>query len=130
MESHRLGVDGEDAAADYLRQRGYEILARRYTTRGGELDIICCLREAGSVSLVVFVEVKTRRPTVFGRPEQAVSKTKMRNIYRTARVFIHEHRHDDVLCRFDVIAVYWIKGRLEIDHFEEAFGLGELMDMD
>ncbi len=130
MRSHELGEKGEDIVAEYLQANGYEILARRYKRRGGEIDVVCCLRERNDITLLVFVEVKTRRPTQWGRPEQAVSKQKMGRIYRTARIYVHEHKLTEVLCRFDVMAVYWINGRLEIDHFEEAFGLGELMDMD
>lgn len=130
MESHELGIAGEDVAAEYLESKGYEILATRYYQRCGEIDIVCCLRDGDAVSLLVFVEVKTRRPTAFGRPEQSVSRTKMRRMYRTAKIFVYERGYPDVLCRFDVMAVYSIHGRLEIDHFEEAFGLTELMDME
>lgn len=130
MKSSELGEMGEDAAAEYLQRQGYEILARRYYKRVGEIDIICCRRKRGRVDLIVFVEVKTRSPSRFGRPEQAVSRSKMRRLYRTAQAYLYEHSLSEVLCRFDVMAVYWIGGRLEIDHFQEAFGLGELMDMD
>lgn len=130
MQPYELGERGEDAAAEYLEHRGYEILARRFKRRGGEIDIVCCLRERGEVSLVVFVEVKTRRPSLWGRPEQAVSITKMRRLYRTARRYIHETSRYNILCRFDVMAVYWIKGRLEVEHFIDAFGPADLMNMD
>ena len=130
MQSHRLGERGEAEATEYLRSRGYEILELRYKRRGGEIDIICQLRERREVSLIVFVEVKTRRPSLFGRPEQAVSRQKLRRIYRTAQVYLHEHPHPGILCRFDVMAVYSIRGRLEIEHFEDAFGAFDLLDME
>lgn len=130
MRSHDLGSDGEDIAAEYLEENGYEILDRRYKRRGGELDIVCCERDAGSISLLVFVEVKTRSPSAFGGPAQALSRQKIRRIYRTAEIYLHEHPAPGVLCRFDFIAVHAINGRLEIDHYKEAFGLLDFMDMD
>ena len=130
MRSHELGEEGEEIAAAFLQNAGYEILARRFKRLGGEIDIICCLRDRGDVSLIVFVEVKTRRPTLWGRPEQAVSPAKMRRMYQTAKKYVYEKSLPDVMCRFDVMAVYWIKGRLEIEHFEDAFGPAELMDME
>ena len=130
MQSQELGEIGEDVAAEYLQGKGYEILSRRYRQRFGEIDIVCCRRDEADVGLLVFVEVKTRSPTAFGRPEQAVSRQKMRRIYRTAKAYLYENPHPGVLCRFDVMAVYSLRGRLEIEHFEEAFGLSDLMDMD
>lgn len=130
MQSHELGERGEEIAAEYLRNAGYEILARRFKRSGGEIDIVCCRRERGDLSLLVFVEVKTRRPSLWGRPEQAVSKGKMHRMYRTAQKYLFEKSISDVLCRFDVMAVYWVSGRLEVEHFEDAFGAMELMNMD
>jgi putative endonuclease len=130
MKPHELGKHGEDAAAEFMQAKGYEILAKRYKRSTGELDVVCCMRDDCDVALIVFVEVKARSPSLFGRPEQAVSRRKMRRMYRTARIYIHENGYSGILCRFDVIAVYWMKGRLEIEHFEEAFGLEALMDMD
>jgi putative endonuclease len=130
VQPYALGEAGEDVAAEYLQSQGFDILAKRFKRPGGELDVIGCLRDDCEVKLIVFVEVKARRPSLFGRPEQAVSKQKMRRMYRTAHIFLHERGYSGVLCRFDVMAVYWMKGRLEIEHFEEAFGLSELMDMD
>ena len=130
MNPYDLGEMGEDEAAEFLQGAGYEILERRYRRRPGEIDIVCCLRDDTEIKTIVFVEVKTRSPSRFGRPEQAVTKSKLRRIYRAAKVFMHENRYRNVLCRFDVVAVYFKSGRLEIDHFEEAFSAIELLDMD
>ena len=53
-----LGKRGEDLACRALRRRGYAVLARRYRTRWGEIDIV-----ARDGDTLVFVEVKTRRST-------------------------------------------------------------------
>ena len=57
-----LGESGEEQACRELRRRGYAILARRYRTRHGEIDIV-----ARDGEVLVFVEVKTRSTEAFGR---------------------------------------------------------------
>lgn len=67
---------GEDAAARYLKKKGYKITARNYRTPHGELDII-----AENKEYIVFVEVKTRNARSdrkYGRPADAVDGTKKR----------------------------------------------------
>ena len=130
MKPSDLGKNGEDDAAEYLQSLGYEILARRFKRRVGEIDIVCGLQDGGRTKLLVFVEVKSRSINSFGRPEQAITKSQIRRIYRAAQVFVYERRLENVLCRFDAVAVYSVKGRLEIEHFENAFGITEFMDMD
>jgi uncharacterized protein (TIGR00252 family) len=63
-----LGIDGEDTAGRTLEARGYRILARRYRTRFGEIDLV-----ARQGDCIVFVEVKTRRGGSFGDPAAAVT---------------------------------------------------------
>jgi putative endonuclease len=59
---------GEDLACRELARRGYAVLARRYRTRHGEIDIVA--RHAGTI---VFVEVKARHGGKFGDPADAVT---------------------------------------------------------
>ena len=61
-----LGKAGEDLAARHLESRGFTVVARRYRTRMGEIDLV-----ATSGDLVAFIEVKTRRGTGFGLPAEA-----------------------------------------------------------
>lgn len=95
-----LGSAGEDAACDELRRRGYEILARQYRTRRGEIDIVA--RDGGTT---VFVEVKARRGQQFGGGAAAVTWRKQRRIARVALEFLARHGHADTPCRFDVVVV-------------------------
>ena len=64
-----LGAAGEDVAAAWYRAAGYEVLARNWRCREGELDLVV----AGS-GVVVFCEVKTRRGDAFGLPSEAVTR--------------------------------------------------------
>lgn len=113
MNKRRIGAEYEDAAARYLEAKGYEILARNFRCRAGEIDLI-----ASEGRGLVFVEVKYRRSRQNGLPEEAVSRTKMRTIARVADYYrVRYQVPDTVSCRFDVIA---IEGE-EIRHYRDAF---------
>ena len=60
MRQH-LGESGEEIACRELGARGYAILARRYRTRHGEIDIV-----ARDGDTIVFVEVKLKTTGEFG----------------------------------------------------------------
>ena len=69
--NQRVGKWGEQAAADFLAERGYEIVARNLRTPYGEIDLI-----AQKDGFTIFVEVKARTSKVFGPPEVAVTPRK------------------------------------------------------
>jgi putative endonuclease len=95
-----LGQQGEDVACRVLRRAGYEILARRYRTRHGEIDVVA--REGDTL---VFVEVKTRRGRRYGSGAEAVTGWKQRRITRMTEDYLLRARVGDCPCRFDVVAV-------------------------
>ncbi len=113
-----LGPRGEDAAARYLRRRGYRILGRGQSWKGGELDIV-----ALDGQTIVFVEVRTRQSDTPTRPEESVDLNKQRRLTRLAVGYLKRHRLFDRPARFDVIAIVWPDGRRrpEIRHVENAF---------
>jgi putative endonuclease len=116
-----LGKAGEDLACAELRRRGYAILARRYRTRRGELDIV-----ARDGDTLVFVEVKARRATGYGTPQEAVTWEKRRRLAAMADDFLARARLGAVPCRFDVVAVRM--GSADPDRVEVypgAFVVGE-----
>ena len=81
----RLGILGEDAAVEHYRRRGYRLLARNWTCRIGELDLVLARG-----STVVFCEVKARSGSAFGGPHEAVTWRKQRKLRALAmygRVF-------------------------------------------
>lgn len=95
-----LGQMGEELACDELQRRGYEILARRYRTRFGEIDII-----ASCDQTIVFVEVKSRAGDEFGGGAAAVTPWKQRRIAQMALDYLARHRLHDRPCRFDVVTI-------------------------
>jgi putative endonuclease len=117
----QFGKAGEDVACDELKRRGYAILARRFRTRVGELDII-----ARDGPTLVFIEVKARRTAHFGTAGDAVTAHKRRRLARMAEEFLLRSRLTRVPCRFDVVAVQWpAQGAPNIEVFPAAFELGE-----
>jgi putative endonuclease len=107
-----LGKAGEDFACRELERRGYEILARRFRTRYGEIDIVAREGEA-----LVFVEVKARRSTRFGEPSEAVHWRKQQTIARIAAEYVLRHGIGHGSCRFDVVSVVFgdgLRPRLEV----------------
>lgn len=95
-----LGTLGESLASDALRRQGYAILATRYRTRFGEIDIVA--QQAG---VIVFVEVKARRTARHGSAADAVSPAKRRRVAAMALDYLAWTGRLDAPCRFDVVAI-------------------------
>ncbi len=113
-----LGRRGEDAAARFLRRKGYRILSRSDRSRPGELDLV-----ALDDDTLVFVEVKTRRGSNSGHPAEAVDAAKQRRLTRLAVTWLKRRGLLERRARFDVIAVTWPDDRRRptIEHFPNAF---------
>lgn len=95
-----LGKYGEDLAARELRRRGYAILAKRFRTRYGEIDIV-----ARDGETIVIVEVKARVTNAFGTASEAVTLAKQRKLASMATEFLVRKRLTNRPCRFDVVAI-------------------------
>ena len=110
------GNRGEDAVCAYLMRLGAEILCRNFTVRGGEIDSI-----AKSGELLLFVEVKTRRPGALVSGAAAVDAKKQRFIIRAAEQYLLKFPCD-LQPRFDVAEVEY-SGSLvrHITYLESAF---------
>ena len=95
-----LGRWGEWIALRHLLSMGWDVVARNWKGRRGEVDLI-----AWHESWLVFVEVKTSRlPSPF-RPEERVDPEKQRRLERLADEFIWRHELEEAPVRLDVIAV-------------------------
>ncbi len=121
-----LGKWGENAAADYLAAKGYEILERNVRTPYGEIDLIALLPGKSPVEgdTMTFIEVKTRATSSFGNPEESVNSHKQAHMLASAQYYMQEHPEYDGDWRFDVIAIKLLNpGKPpEITHFENAIG--------
>ena len=106
------GRKGERIACRFLLKQGFDVLARRYRSRSGELDIIAFEKET-----LVFVEVKSRSSRKFGEPWEFVDWQKQQIVRRTAEDFIADHDLGQYAYRFDIISVL---GK-EVSLFRNAF---------
>jgi putative endonuclease len=118
VDRQALGRWGEDLAARHLERAGYELLARNWRCKAGEIDIVARLDQA-----IVFVEVKTRSGLGFGEPASAVTQVKAHRIHAVAGRWLAECRppgwHD---LRFDVISIVRQREALpELVHLQGAF---------
>ena len=94
------GNRGEEMAVRYLEKMGYCIIERNFIFQHGEIDIIA--REGNEL---VFIEVKLRRGSNFGTPEESITARKQQLLRRTAEGYLALHQIDDVPCRFDVVTI-------------------------
>lgn len=119
LSKEELAKKGEEMAADFLKERGFEIIDQNYRHGHGELDIIAVDPKDG---FTVFVEVKTRHNLNFGEPEYAITKNKQRQIKKIAELYLYDKEIDNIDCRFDVIAILLKdEDNPVINHYENAF---------
>lgn len=102
-------------ARSFLEKKGFEILEQNFRCRFGELDLVC--KKNGNL---VFVEVKTRRSTVFGEGVEAVDARKQGKMLKTALYYLHKNKMQNSSFQFDVISIQ--SGKEErVDHLEHVF---------
>jgi putative endonuclease len=111
-----LGESGEEIACRELAARGYAILARRYRTRHGEIDII-----ARDGDTIVFVEVKLKTTGEFGGAAESVTPWKQRRVVAMAVDYLARNRLTDRPCRFDVVAIDIERGAPRVTVIPSAF---------
>ena len=116
MATHNLlGKAGEDAVAEYLKKKGYDILHRNWRKNHLELDIV-----AAKDDELIVVEVKTRRNTDYIEPQDAVNRQKIRHIVIAADAYV-KHFGIDASVRFDIITAVGQPGTFRIEHIKDAF---------
>ena len=100
LQRRALGTNGEDLAAAWYEARGYEVVARNWRCREGELDLIVRYGRT-----YVFCEVKARTSDAFGVPAEAVTHTKRNRIRHLAARWLSEASSPARDIRFDVVAI-------------------------
>ena len=119
QESRLLGRWGEDRAADYLRNKGFHIVAANWRCRFGELDLI-----AADDTYLWFVEVKLRKSAAYGSAAEFVDKRKQARLRSAAELYLLQHP-TRLQPRFDVIEIYAPQGtetkKPEIIYLDNAF---------
>lgn len=120
MAQNKLsGAWGEAAAAEYLRSKGYQVLAAGYRSRFGEIDLIIQNKK-----YLIFVEVKLRKNADFAAAREYVNRYKQDRIRITASMYLSQNP-TKLQPRFDVVEIYAPQGEKtvhpEIIHLEDAF---------
>ena len=106
-----IGIDVENAVANYLTNIGYNIIVQRYKTKYGEIDLI-----ARNDEQIVFIEVKYRKN--INDCYEAISERQISRIRNAAELYISTNNFDTLPVRFDAI---FCDKNLTIRHIQNAF---------
>ena len=113
-----LGRWGEKRCEKYLTRKGLKKLARNFSCKTGEIDLLMVAPDGS----LVFVEVKTRADETLTPAESVITPAKKAKLTRTARYFLTTHNIKDRPFRFDVVTIVLGQtGREQIRHYENAF---------
>ena len=117
MNNKQLGAIGEKYAVDYLKRKKYNILQLNFFCPYGEIDII-----AKHKNSLVFIEVKTRKSTKFGKGLEAVNFSKQQKLRKIALYYLNKNAPTFSALRFDVIDILIQNDKVvKIEHIENAF---------
>lgn len=118
MKAKTIGYSGETIAAQFLKSKGYEILANNFTIRGGEIDVVALCGRT-----LVFVEVKTRTDESFGRGEESMNYFKRTRLHRTIERYLSQRGNpEDTDYRVDLVEIELDRkthALKNIEHFED-----------
>lgn len=110
-----FGAAGENLVSEYLQKDGFKIVARNYTKRYGEIDIIA---QKGEV--LAFIEVKTRSQ-FYENITGIITRGKQKKMIMVAKAYMAQHNVIDKVCRFDVAFIQTTNGKQEISYIPNAF---------
>ena len=122
MKKYGLGVLGEQYVSDWMEAEGYTVLARNFSGRFGEIDIV-----AKKNMFICFVEVKTRGPSRIASPMESVTYSKQQKIVKTAQYYMATHKSlvygGKLQPRFDCAEVFADETDVpyRINYIENAF---------
>jgi putative endonuclease len=109
---------GEDAAVNYLKKKGYQIIERNFRKGYGEIDIVSVHN-----NILVFVEVKARTTTLYGGAIEAISYSKLQKLIRTCEYYKMLHPKLPESLRIDAILIDLENGEVKkIEHIENISG--------
>ena len=104
MATHnQVGKTGEELAAAFLQQNGYEILHRNWRHSYYEIDIV-----AKKGKKLHFIEVKTRSSALYGHPEESVSKRKFKFLKNAAHEYLQQNPGNPWI-QYDVLSITFRK---------------------
>jgi putative endonuclease len=116
--SKTVGSAFEQRAQEYLQKQRLHFVARNFSCRGGEIDLV--MREISSPQSLVFVEVRARRSRQFAAAAATVGARKQGRLVLAAQHYLMTWRGALPVCRFDVIAfdagrIVWLRDAFRAD---------------
>lgn len=119
MSTQQKGQIAEDKALAYLQAQGLRLVARNYSCRLGEIDLIMCDKDS-----LVFIEVRSRVSADFGGGIASITYAKRQKIIKSATCFVlSDKAQSNLAWRFDVVsidgksaAITWIKDAFGLDY--------------
>ncbi len=113
--NRQTGFLAENLSAAALQKKGYQILERNFSNRYGEIDII-----AKDQDTYVFVEVKAKKGTDFGLPEEMINSYKLKRVQNMALIYL---KGKNLPCRIDVMAVILSSTDelISLTHYENVY---------
>ncbi|GBD11321.1 hypothetical protein HRbin23_00979 [bacterium HR23] len=110
-----LGRRSEAVARAYLEGQGWRTCATNYRTPWGEIDLVMWDGPA-----LVLVEVRSRRSTAFGTPEESLGRRKRQHLLMAAQQVVQDMGFAGDW-RIDLVAVHWKRGEPpRIAHYRGA----------
>ena len=100
MKRRETGMLGEKLASEFLQKNGYQILDTNYRCPDGEIDII-----TEHDDVLIFIEVRTKRSSRFGSPEESITPVKMERLRRVTAHYCQNHDNLPASWRIDVVAI-------------------------
>lgn len=110
VNTHIIGQTAEDIAAEYLVSQKIKVVDRNYRTRYGEIDII-----AKDKKEFIFVEVKAKNTSRFGKPYEMVTAKKKKKLISTSKRYLIDNGFniEKDSWRIDVISIDYETGKIE-----------------
>ena len=113
----QIGKSAEEQACKFLLAEGLELLQKNYRCFHGEIDLIMRDKED-----IVFVEVRSRSRTDYGRASESINVNKKKKLIKTATHFLQiKDWLYKVNSRFDVVAIHFQPGNMELEWIKNAF---------
>ena len=113
-----LGRWGEKRCEKFLKRKGLKKLARNFSCKTGEIDLVMVDTDGS----IVFVEVKARADETLTPAESAITAPKKAKLTKTARYFLATHNIEDRPFRFDIVTIILGQtGPEQIRHYQNAF---------
>lgn len=107
------GIFGEELACKYLKTHGFEILARNWHCKYGELDIV-----TQKDKKLIFFEVKYRKTTAYGKTHEFIDFKKKKKLLYTIQTYLLNLGYGSLSWRLDALCLTKTPGKLAIEHFE------------